>query len=96
MTSRRTILKGANLVGTTSVLKSQQSPPTRTQVGFNIAPGKSRRGEPMMLRENEPTVIKISASDTSGALVVFEVFVEDGVIEPRSRGIVPVRGEHHA
>ena len=46
MTSRRTILKNATLGGTTSLLKSQQSPPTRTQVGFNIAPAKSRRGGP--------------------------------------------------
>ena len=87
MTSRRTILKGATLVGTASLLKSQQSPPTRTQVGFNIAPGKSRHGGPMMLRENEPTTIKVSASDTGGQLVIFE-----GTISP---GNGPRLHKHH-
>ena len=72
MTSRRTILKGATLTGTTSLLHSQLSPSSRTQVGFHVAPGESRRGRPIMLSANEPTTIKISASDTGGQLVVFE------------------------
>ena len=78
MTSRRSIMKGATLAGTVSLLRSQQPPPTRTQVGFKLAPGKSRRGEPMMLRENEPTTIKVSASDTGGQLVIFEATISSG------------------
>ena len=76
MPSRRTVLKAATLASSSSLLKSQeassQGSSARATKGFHVARGKSRRGEPMLLRGMDPTTIKVAGADTGGQLVVFE------------------------
>src|SRR4051794_9376963 len=86
MSSRRTILKGATLVGTASLLKSQQSPPTRTQVGFNIAMTGKHMTKPTIdlhINPAEETIrlgplavrFLVTGEDSHGSVAAFEVTV---------------------
>lgn len=81
MRSRRTILKTA-LASTSPLLKSQDAPAGSTslpaQKGFSVPEGKSRRGEPLLLRGKDPTTIKVSGADTGGQFVVFESTTSSG------------------
>jgi transposase InsO family protein len=43
-----------------------------TRSPFWVAPGKSRRGDPMLLRGRDPLSWKISSSDTAGQLAILE------------------------
>ena len=47
----------------------------QSQNPYNLAPGKSRGGEPMLLRNKDSVSIKISGSDTEGRIAIFEGFV---------------------
>ena len=78
MPTRRTMLKAATLAGASSISKSQKASAQRAQQGFFIAPGKSRRGEPLLLRGKDPMTVKVSASDTAGQLVSFEATIAPG------------------
>jgi mannose-6-phosphate isomerase-like protein (cupin superfamily) len=82
MPSRRTMLKAAAVASTPSVLMSQEppspAPARRAGKGFNIAPGKSRRGEPLLLRGKDPTTVKVSGTDTGGQLAIFETTTSPG------------------
>src|SRR5688500_3525740 len=76
MPSRRTVLKAAALAGSSSLLVSQEgslrADAARAKEGFDVEPGKSRRGKPFLIRGKDPTTIKVSGSDTGGQLAVFE------------------------
>jgi mannose-6-phosphate isomerase-like protein (cupin superfamily) len=50
----------------------------RTNKGFNVVRGASRRGDPMLLRGTDPTTVKVSGADTAGQLVVFESTTSSG------------------
>jgi mannose-6-phosphate isomerase-like protein (cupin superfamily) len=50
----------------------------QSQNPYNLAPGKSRGGEPMLLRNKYSMSIKISGSDTEGRIAIFEGFVSPG------------------
>jgi quercetin dioxygenase-like cupin family protein len=80
--SRRTLLKCAAMFGVSSALHSQDAPnPARVtwpEGGFSVASGKSRRGEPLLLRGIDPVAVKLSAQDTGGGLVVFETTTSPG------------------
>jgi quercetin dioxygenase-like cupin family protein len=82
MPNRRTLLKLAALVSGAPNLKSQNVPvqasPTRASKGFTIRRGKSRRGEPLLLRGKDPTTVKVSGLDTGGELAVFETTTSPG------------------
>ena len=80
MPSRRLLLRTLALAGCSQTVRPQDGPaPSRSAAaGFMIPPGKSRRGEPLMLRGNDPTTIKVSSADTGGQLVVFETTTSPG------------------
>jgi mannose-6-phosphate isomerase-like protein (cupin superfamily) len=80
--SRRTLLTAAAMLGVSPTLHSQDAsnpaPATRTAGGFTVASGKSRKGEPLLLRAIDPITVKLSAQDTGGALVIFETTTSPG------------------
>jgi mannose-6-phosphate isomerase-like protein (cupin superfamily) len=55
---------------------------------FSVAPGKSRRGDPMVLRGRDSLACKVSGSDTEGRIAIFE-----GVVSP---GAGPILHLHHS
>jgi quercetin dioxygenase-like cupin family protein len=49
-----------------------------TQNPYSLAPGKSRGGDPMLLRNKDSVSIKVSGSQTEGRIAIVEGFVSPG------------------
>ena len=49
-----------------------------SQSPYSLAPGRSRGGDPILLRTGESVSIKVSGSQTEGRVAIFECFVSPG------------------
>jgi quercetin dioxygenase-like cupin family protein len=79
---RRALLAAAGILSVSTRLHSQDASGsasgTRAARGFTVASGKSRKGEPLLLRGIDPVTVKLSAQDTGGAIVIFETTTSPG------------------